>query len=385
MSKMRSGTRVEAMKSQSGVSLVLAVIVLGGVSITAASAVQFPTSNELAAERSIVESEAQVAADAGHNIARATLWDPGTDITNPSAIPLTTAVVDGQTVNYSGSYDSVNEIWTLTGTASANNPNAPGADITRSVSSKVQVSPGATVPDDNTVAAWSSIFVDSWPAGQSCAKVDDDFVIRVEVYIRGDLCMDDDSTIDAQAGKVQVWGNIDVDDDSSVGSAANPIPFLAVGGNTVKWAGNVPDLGQGCRDESPNWSHGDYDPGEFFETPCTAGTSTYATVFSDSPADVTMPPMDLAYWYANAKPGPLYPCTSGSLPPGEEFDDDTTINESASDFELTTTASYDCKYEDPITGELIGRIAWSGGTTGVLTIHGTIFFDGDIHLPRHQG
>ncbi len=381
MSGMRqiwNRVRDRAIGSESGISLVLAVSILGGISITGATAIQFASSNELAAERSFTESEAQVLADAGHALARSVLWDPGTDVNDPSAIPVTVATIDGNMVTYSGSYDSAAKIWTLTGTASVNNPNATGADIVKSVSSKVQVAPGATVPDDNTVAAWSSIYVDYWapPDGPSCAKVDDTFVIRIEVYIRGDLCMDDDSTIDAQAGRVQVWGNIDVDDDSSVGSAANPIPFLAVGGNTQKWAGQ--GLGAGCRDEKPDWSSSNPAP---FDSPCTAANSTYSTVFSDSPEDLTMPPMDLDYWYNNSKPGPMYPCTSGSLPSGEEFDDDTIVNnESANTFELTTVAAYDCKYEDPVTGGLIGRLAWSGGTTGTLTILGTIFFDGDIHV-----
>ena len=148
-----------------------------------------------------------------------------------------------------------------------------------------------------------------------------------------------------------------------------------LGGNTQKWASS-PELGAGCRDEIPDWGSSNPAP---FDSPCTAGNSTYATTFSDSPADITMPPMDLPYWYANAKPGPMHPCTTGSLPPGEEFDDDTTINESGNTFELTTAAAYDCQYWEG--GEMIGRLAWSGGTTGTLTVLGTIFFDGDIHLP----
>ena len=91
-----------------------------------------------------------------------------------------------------------------------------------------------------------------------------------------------------------------------------------------------------------------------------------------------MPPMDLQYWYDNAKPGPKHPCTTGSLPPGEEFDDDLYINESGNTFELTTAAAYDCQVWE--NGELVGQIAYTGGLNGTLTVKGTIFFDGDIHV-----
>ena len=344
-------------------SLIFAVSILGGISISGATAIQFVSSNELAAERSYVESEAQVTADAGHNIARAILWDPDTNLTDPSAIPLMTTTIDGKQVSYSGSYDSLSQIWTLSGTASFPNPNAGGAPIVKTVSSKVQVTPGATVPDPNTQAAWSTIYVDDWT---DCAKIEHNFVVRVEMYVRGDLCMEDDAVIDAEAGIVQVWGNIDIEDDATIGTSGDPLQYLAVSG--------------GCRDENPTSSNS---PPRPFNNPCDGGDSTYVTTFSDSPEDITMPPMDLPYWYANAKPGPMHPCTSGSLPSGEEFDDDTTINESANTFELTTAAAYDCQYWEG--GEMIGRIAYSGDLNGTLTVLGTIFFDGDIHLRDGDG
>ena len=361
------------MRGESGMSLVLAVIVLGGVSIAAASAIQFAATTELAAERSLSESEAQRLADAGHNIARSILWAPTTDITDPAAIPPSTATVDGKAVSHAGSLDVATGIWTLSGIASVNNPNAPGADITRTVSSKVQVTSGATGPDANTRAAWSTIFVDDW---STCTDIQDRFVVRVQMYVRGDLCLKNRATIDAEAGKVQVWGSVDLKNRATVGSSAHPIPIVAVGGNTDNYDAR---LGDGCRDAKPKATRSEKRTygGKPFSSTCSAADSVYASTFT-APESITMPPMDLQHWYDNAKPGPKHPCTVGSLPAGEEFDDDQTINDSANTFELTTAAAYDCQYWE--NGELVGQLAWSGGTRGTLTVKGTIFFDGDIHV-----
>ena len=110
----------------------------------------------------------------------------------------------------------------------------------------------------------------------------------------------------------------------------------------------------------------------------------FAASFTDTPENLTMPPMDLAHWYANAKPGPLHPCNNGtSLPPGIVFDTDTTLNESNASFELTTLLPYDCQYWE--NGEMVGQIAWTGGNVGTLTVKGTLFFDGDIHVRPNAG
>ena len=65
------------------------------------------------------------------------------------------------------------------------------------------------------------------------------------------------------------------------------------------------------------------------------------------------------------------------------FDTNTTLDESNATIELTTLLPYDCQFWE--AGEMVGRIAWTGGNVGTLTIKGTLFFDGDIHVRPNSG
>jgi hypothetical protein len=97
------------------------------------------------------------------------------------------------------------------------------------------------------------------------------------------------------------------------------------------------------------------------------------------------PPIDLNRWYGEAKPGPLWGCTQGSFPGGfdtnatsvkDAFGNYVNLDRSLPAVNLLPAAPYDCIVRSgPHT---LGRIAWSGGANGTLTVMGTIFFDGDI-------
>ncbi|MGI9657380.1 MAG: hypothetical protein ACR2OD_00615 [Gaiellaceae bacterium] len=332
-------------------TILVAVLIVGG------AAIKYSTSNARSADRSITRAEAVGVAEAGMALARSTLWE-AVDPTDPNAIPETQVTIGDASVKYKGTYDSVAEVWTLSGTASLASEN-PGAEpVTRTVSSQVKVTPG-NAPDDNTQAAWSTLFVDDWDV---CTDIRDNAVIEVELYIRGDLCMSDTSIITHEAGKLQVWGNVDLNDTAQIGTNTDRLPEVHVGG-------------LGCRNDSGSGN---------FHTPCTPADSVYRDVFTTTPESLTMPPMDLPYWYANAKPGPNFPCNNGtSLPAGVAFDNDGISNESNPTFELTTVLPYDCQYWE--AGEMVGQIAWSGGSVGTLTIKGTLFFDGDIHVRPNAG
>jgi hypothetical protein len=76
-------------------------------------------------------------------------------------------------------------------------------------------------------------------------------------------------------------------------------------------------------------------------------------------------------------PGPKQGCTTQTgTPPA--FDNDVTMNRSLpSAVNLTPALAYDCQVKDA-QGNLLGRIAWTPGSPGTLTIAGTLFYDGDI-------
>ena len=113
-------------------------------------------------------------------------------------------------------------------------------------------------------------------------------------------------------------------------------------------------------------------------TPCTSTDKVWANTIGNAPQNLSMPAVDLAYWYDNAKPGPKNNCTTGSFPGG--FDNDTTYNDSRpGSAEVTpTSSSYTCQVKDSL-GNLLGEISWDH-VTHVLKIKGTIFIDGDFRF-----
>lgn len=103
-------------------------------------------------------------------------------------------------------------------------------------------------------------------------------------------------------------------------------------------------------------------------SPCTSSQRVCASTSGTTPPDVAKPTVDLDTWYANASPGPSNPCTPDSISGG--FDNDSTRNDSLTDFDLTPGSAYTCATSS-------GELTYSPGT---VTIDGTINFDGDIVL-----
>jgi hypothetical protein len=118
-----------------------------------------------------------------------------------------------------------------------------------------------------------------------------------------------------------------------------------------------------------------------YSFPCTAAKKVYVAAGGQSQITpgITKPPLDLAYWYTNAKPGPTTNCTSGSFPGG--FDTDSTMNRSRADVNLFVS-NYDCTVT--VGGTQVGRIAYTAGNPGSFVIDGTVFFDGNIVMNGSQ-
>ena len=337
--------------------MVASLVVLAFLLIVGGMVVRFSNSNARSADRSAIRTEAVAAAEAGMNLARATLWN-APDVTNPFGVAETTVAIGDATVTYGGSYNGLTKVWTLYGTAQMPGENPAATPTTRTVESRVQVSAGGGAAVDAS-EAWSKLFVDDW---QACTQIKGAATIDLEVYARGDLCLHDTSLITGLAEKVSVLGKADLYDTASIGTSSAPLVDVRVAG--------------GCRHSGT--------PGDF-STPCTAAHSVHTLGFATTPPDIPMPTIDLDYWYSHAKPGPAWGCTTGSLPAGAYFDDDypNGPDSSAPTFELASAAPYDCQVWEG--GTMVGRIAWTGGNVGTLTVHGTIFFDGNIHVRPGAG
>jgi hypothetical protein len=137
-------------------------------------------------------------------------------------------------------------------------------------------------------------------------------------------------------------------------------------------------------------------------TPCSSADNVYASAITTAPTGLSKPTVDFNYWYNNAAPGPKHGCdVSSGTPP--TFDSNSTYDGSNADQWFAadgggnnsndpagtsggttpTTPSYTCKAKDA-QGNVIGELSWNNATR-VLTVKGTIFFDGQILLHNHNG
>jgi Tfp pilus assembly protein PilX len=336
------------LRHEKGFALPMALGVSIALAATVATVIELTSSNSRWSSYSKANVSAYALAEAGMNNARSVLWH-SLNPRDPTSVPTTTLNLDGGTAVFSGSYNDTTSTWTLTSTGTVNNPNGTvNRAVTRTIKSKVRVST-AEVGGAND-AIWNYLYSDV-PPGGGCMTLSNNSAISTPFYVRGDLCMGNNSSVSGGATMVlQVGGTLTLNNGATVGTAANKVNQVKVGG--------------GCTGGNPN-PHA-----------CTAADRVYATNYSSSTSGLVKPPIDLASWYQYSYPGPKHNCTTGSFPGG--FDNDSVQNNSLPAVNLTPASGYDCRVSDDM-GNIIGRITWvPGNPKGTLTVYGTMFFDGPI-------
>jgi Tfp pilus assembly protein PilX len=339
---------------QEGIALVAGLgmsVVLG---VAGTTAIAYTSSNQRLASYSKAERSTRSLAEAGLSYAISTLYNAG-DPTMPGAVPTRTVDVGTGQITYSGTLSEDGTTWTLSGVGRMPNPTG-AATIVRSA--RVRASVGSASAGGPNNAIWNYVYSDD-PDG--CMTLGNSVYVNVPLYVRGHLCMQNSARFLGYS--LQVGGTLQMTNSSSVGSSNASASALDESNPQV----HEVHIGGGCR-------RGTSGP---FVTPCDETHGVYAEVADDSaPTGLTKPPVDLAYWYANAQPGPLHGCTTGSFPGG--FDTDTTLNRSRGTVNLLPSTAYDCTVRNA-QNEIVGRLAWNP-TTKVLTIAGTVFFDGNIEF-----
>jgi hypothetical protein len=319
----------------------MAVGILAVTMIAGTTVVFYASSNYRSAEHSVDEERALNLAEAGMNYARAELWN-APDPTSASAVGTRTLALEGGIVGYSGSYDPVTKLWTLTGTGTHANPTGGTTPVSRTVSSQVLVTSSSGLDP-----AWGYLFADT----TSCTLLENNLTIDAPIYVRGDLCMKNSALVTGEL--TQVRGRVQIENQASIGTASVPVPRVNVGG--------------GCRYP---WS-GSY------VTPCGSSQKVYRSIFSSTVPDLTKPAVDIAYWYENANLGPKSdPC------PTLQFDNDGALNRSNGTQYLFPTTAYDCQLV--VGGNLVGRIAYTPGDPGTFVIEGVVFFDGKLEFQGNR-
>ncbi len=326
-----------ALNDERGIALPFALGVMVILSALAAGIFTYVTMNQGTTRRVQADQKAYGLAETGLSYAFSQL-ETAPDPYSATSVPSTTVTLPTGTLTYVGVLAGTT--WTLTGTGTVANPSGPhAASVVRTVSAQAAVTT-STVPD---MRPWNYLFVDQ-PTG--CITMGNSVAMDVALYVRGDLCLTNNSQIDSPA--VHLFGSLYVSNSAQVGSVGNPIDEFAATG-ACHYSG------------SP--------------VGCGPASHVYAGTFGTNPPVIAKPTPDLPYWYANAQLGPQSSCSSGSFPGG--FDNDSTLNVSRGEIDITPASAYDCRKLDG-SGNTIAQIAWQPGSPGTLTIMGVIYFDGHL-------
>ncbi len=330
-----------------GLALPYALGVTMILSALAAAIFAYTTTNQGSAKRQAADQRAYGLAETGLSYALSTLQNSGPTYTSVPALAGggTTVSLTGGTTRYWGTLSG--NVWTLNANGTVYNPTGPGtSNVERNVSLQAEI----TTTTTGDTRPYDYFFVDQ-PTG--CFTLTNTVTMEVPLYVRGDVCLENNSIISSPA--VHVLGNVNVNSpQASVGTSAAPIPDFSIS--------------EYC------WRSG-------AQTACSASSTSrvWASVYGTSPPNLAKPTVDLAYWYANADLGPRSACSTGTFPGG--FDNDAVLNVSRGNVDLTPASSYDCVKTDG-AGNVVGRIKWVPGgtpsTPGKLTIAGVIYIDGNL-------
>ena len=353
------------LRKQDGMTLVMAVGILGVLTLTGGTLVYYSSTNVRSAEFSTDNASAYDLAEAGINEMMAVLSKPQNNSLNDTLLPQSTNTYDAGTVTWSGTLDRSTAVWSLTSTGRIKNPTgAPASDVQRTLTAKVPVTATLTQPLNNP--SWNYIY--STKTGTPCdMTVSNNVTGSSRLYVEGNLCLGNNAVITQTS--LLVKGNLDLSNNAAVGASTSMDTRVEtfVGGQCRYGGGTWASPCSGNQDARRIYSKRD-------------GPS-YVVGVNNSVPVIAAPAADWSNWYTNSIPGPTQPCTATSGTP-PVFDTNTSRDNSVvSVFELTAATSYTCRV-GPM-GAPSGELSWNA-TTKVLTVYGTIFIDGSAKITNGQ-
>ena len=400
MSRLRLDVHAEG-----GLALVMALGVLCFFSVATVTAIRMTSSTQNTAATSKASQLALANAEAGVANVEAILNGQNSNASSPtllgcsrsgqnvnnSALPCTdlTVSLPSGSAGFHGLYTQgagTTGTWVITSTGSVPRPHGRGS-LTRAVTATITVAVGG---QDNNISVWNYVYSTAPNDGNhSTCEVDlnqDHTEIQVPVYVTGDLCLsgnhasiEEEKGNGGQAIDIRVMGGLTISGDHAMVGCATPgghpppPPDTTCGpGQSTVTSGYV---ALGCRTTTNGTFH-----------PCTTADDYWVSQ-TDTPLTASAPVTDFPGWYLGASPGPKYPCDPARTPAPmltttkpHAFDGDGTMNGTNTIFDLTPTgpnSSYNC-----VTST--GTLNWDS-TKNVLTISGTIFFDGDVYVSDPPG
>ena len=352
------------LKRQDGITLIMAVAILGVLSLSGVTLIYYSGTNARSAEYSVQNASAYDLAEAGIDEMMAVLSKPTNNALMPDLLPETTHDYDGGTVTWSGALNQLTQTWAVTSTGRIDNPTGKGAsEVTRTLTAKIPVTPTLTQPLNNP--AWNYIYATG--TGQPCdMTVSQNVIGSSRLYVQGNLCLE--NNVGVTQTSLLVHGNLDLKNNAAVGSSAS----MSARVETY--------VGGSCRYGGGSWA-----------TPCTGNQDSRRIYSKMNPPSYTVgvntavpviaaPTADVSAWYENSIPGPSLDCSTANgarsgTPP--TFDNDGVMNNSVPVFNLTAWSSYTCRVGP--ANSPTGELSWDENTR-VLTVFGTIFIDGSLKI-----
>lgn len=333
--------RLQLIRDERGIALLMAVGSLFVLAIMATTVLELSSATNRSTRHSDATQKALSIAEAAMNEGVASL------AANPATFTGSSTTVSGYapaTASYSGTLLS-GSLWTVTGTATVPSGNQD-VSVKRIVSQQVQAVSSGTAGNE----AWDYVFANQ----PGCTYFQNEVVISAPVYTKGDLCLKNRARL--LGPKVDSYGLIQIENelenDGKIG-----YPFSDAADPAVRTR-------LGCRLGSSGGGN----------LACADSTyKVWRSAFDNAVPNYTKPPFEPSK-RATAELGPLSGCTTstGTVP---GFSHNGIID-------LMPDASYTCQKTD-ISSTVIGELSWNN-TTKVLTIKGTIWFDGFLVLDGTQ-
>jgi Tfp pilus assembly protein PilX len=395
--RRRRSDVLKRLRDESGIALVLALMVMFVLTIVTTTVIFYTTSNQHSSQLSLTRDGSYRLAEAGINNAMAVLGsppDPATGIGNNALDPNVLCGLPGKTYTstspctikdtYSNGYTIWSAVlssiagtptWTITSTGYvANTDIAGGATYsTKTLTVSVAVHPTLTQPLNTPV--WNYIYATK-PPSTPASTCDETLTNTVNVaspfYVEGNLCLQQSSQV--SKGPLVVKGRLTITQSAHAGTSAVPLSDAHIVNGCTASQTHVP-----C-----DWN----------------GTQTvqgldmvWATVIDGTaPSGLTPPTPNYDNWYLNSSPGPYFPCQTinGQAPLNPLiFDNPVDANPGDTDAQklaystgaqgnnlatqdLTPGFDYRCQTSS-------GELSWNN-TTKTLTIKGTIYIDGSVYV-----
>jgi hypothetical protein len=346
------------LKSESGQSLVLALIVMSALTISIGALVSLTTGNEAQFSRDRDSARAFHVAEAGVNNALSIIVNTDDDDVQPVGTTLGPYAIslDGASGTYSlkkyaatdtpcmQTAGSSSSCWVITGSAQS-----PNKKLRRTIQETAH-----WVIEDHSVPQIFDygLVVDN--SGAACVDTHGTAPLVIKnVWISGDFCPAGNVYFvppAAHTGSVYIGGVYQGRNNTSIGTSTLPYSAVDIVGGC-----KVQNTSQICSDSANSGVWSDGPP-------------------SVDPSDLTLPNIDA---YDNYHKGNWNSpqCSSGSF----TFDSDAFQNGTTPTTTLMPTgASFNCTVNDT-DGNPVGHLAWNAATKQ-MSISGTIWIDGNVDL-----